>query len=137
MPTCRLSAVITGCGGKETTRSRRSIGGRAGSTRGTGSARPGGSVRLYRPRRSTTLALACGTIVTLRATTRITNRAITMTAIRAGSTVLRSLEVGRAADPPPSDTARHHSRQRLTRSRLAMADEGDRALDLHDPHLLA
>ena len=46
MLTTRLSSVITGCGGNETTCSRRSISGRSRSTNGTTSARPGVSVRL-------------------------------------------------------------------------------------------
>ena len=45
MPTTRLSAVITGCGGKETTCSRRSIIGRSRSTNGTRIVSPGVSVR--------------------------------------------------------------------------------------------
>src|SRR3954454_3176177 len=140
MPTCRLSAVITGCGGKEMTCSRRSIVARTRSTKGTSSARPGESVRLYRPSRSTTLAWACGTIVTLRARTRITNGAITMRVITAGGTraVLRSWEMVRAADPAPSDTPGHYSGRRLTRKAVsAVADVGDGALDLHDPDLVA
>src|SRR3954471_17009041 len=64
MPTTRLSSVITGCGGKETTCSRRSISGLTRSTNGTISARPGSSVRWKRPSRSTTPARACGTIRT-------------------------------------------------------------------------
>ena len=46
MPTCRLSEVMTGCGGKEMTCSRRSIVARTRSTNGTRMDRPGESVRL-------------------------------------------------------------------------------------------
>jgi hypothetical protein len=46
MPTCRLSDVITGCGGNEMTCSRRSIVARTRSTNGTRMLSPGDSVRL-------------------------------------------------------------------------------------------
>ena len=39
--TTRLSSVITGCGGNETTCSRRSISGRSRSTNGTSDREPG------------------------------------------------------------------------------------------------
>ena len=52
--------MITGCGGNETTCSRMSISGRTRSMNGTRMFRPGMSVLWYRPRRSTTPALACG-----------------------------------------------------------------------------
>src|SRR3954452_1743108 len=81
MPTTRLSSVITGCGGDETTCSRRSISGLTRSTNGTTSARPGSSVRWKRPRRSTTPARAWGTIRTPDAATNSTNRKITIRAI--------------------------------------------------------
>jgi hypothetical protein len=45
IPTTRLSSVITGCGGNDTTCSRRSISGRTRSTNGTISASPASSVR--------------------------------------------------------------------------------------------
>jgi hypothetical protein len=45
MLTTRLSSVITGCGWKDTTCSRRSISGRMRSTNGTIIASPGESVR--------------------------------------------------------------------------------------------
>ncbi len=44
--TVRLSSVITGCGGNETTCSRRSISGLTRSMYGTTSANPASSVRL-------------------------------------------------------------------------------------------
>src|SRR3954470_1855208 len=69
MLTTRLSSVITGCGGNDTTCSRRSINGLSRSTNGTSRDRPGSSVRAYRPSRSTTPARACGTIRTERRTT--------------------------------------------------------------------
>src|SRR3954447_1014677 len=80
MPTTRLSSVITGWGGNETTCSRRSIRGLTRSTNGTMSARPGSSVRWKRPRRSTTPARACGTIRIPDAAMNSTN---TITTIRA------------------------------------------------------
>src|SRR3712207_4836299 len=136
MPTCRLSAVITGCGGKEMTCSRRSMVARTRSTNGTSSARPGDRVRLYRPRRSTTFAWAWGTIVTLFARTTITNNAITMRAIRAGSTVLRSSGCCDAAIVQrPEHSGHPPTRGRHPIASSAVADVGDRALDLHDPHL--
>src|SRR3954453_16643011 len=139
MPTCRLSEVITGCGGKEMTCSRRSMVARTRSTNGTSRASPGESVRLYRPSRSTTLAWAWGTIVTVRTMTRTTNSAITMRAIRAAvtRTVLRSGGMVPAAHTPPSATPRSPLRARSHPDALsAVADEGDGALDLHDPHLV-
>jgi hypothetical protein len=45
MPTTRLSSVITGWGGKETTCSRRSMSGLTRSTNGMISVSPGSSVR--------------------------------------------------------------------------------------------
>ena len=78
MLTTRLSSVITGCGGKETTCSRRSISGLMRSTNGTTSARPGVRVREYRPSRSTTAARACGMIRTVR--TSVMSTKSTMTA---------------------------------------------------------
>jgi hypothetical protein len=46
IPTTRLSSVITGWGGNETTCSRRSISGLTRSTNGMISVSPGSSVRL-------------------------------------------------------------------------------------------
>jgi hypothetical protein len=46
MLTTRLSSVITGCGGKETTCSRMSISGRSRSMNGITIVRPASSVRL-------------------------------------------------------------------------------------------
>src|SRR3954451_9927457 len=82
MFTVRLSSVMTGCGGNETTCSRRSISGRTRSTYGTTSASPGWSVRRERPRRSTTPARAGGTIRIERATVTSTTNAIARTTIR-------------------------------------------------------
>src|SRR5436305_1405363 len=48
MLTTRLSSVITGCGGNETTCSRRSSSGRTRATNGTQSASPGESARDHR-----------------------------------------------------------------------------------------
>src|SRR5271168_2682337 len=82
MPTTRLSRVMTGCGGKLTTCSRRSMSGRSRSTNGVTTFRPACSVRWYRPNRSTIPAVACGMMRTDRAmtstmrTTRTTSRMV-------------------------------------------------------------
>src|SRR6185437_13814403 len=102
MLTTRLSSVITGCGGNETTCSRRSSDGRSRSTNGTTSESPGVSVRWYRPRRSTTRAVAWGTMRTVRASASSTN----------------------------STTARETIRGIIRL--LLLVDERGRALDLHD-----
>src|ERR1700744_2014232 len=68
MPTTRLSLVMTGCGGKLTTCSRRSMRGRRRSMNGITRFSPACSVRWYLPNRSTMPARACGTIRTARAT---------------------------------------------------------------------
>src|SRR3954453_9426965 len=81
MPTTRLSSVMTGCGGNETTCSRRSIRGFKRSTNGMISASPGSSVRWKRPRRSTTPARACGTIRTPAAETTSTKIRMTIRAM--------------------------------------------------------
>src|SRR3954470_10465479 len=86
IPTTRLSSVITGCGGKETTCSRRSSSGLTRSTNGTISVRPGSSVREERPSRSTIPARACGTIRTPDAATMNRNTARTISAMTPGST---------------------------------------------------
>src|SRR3954452_20291984 len=72
METTRLSSVITGCGGKLTTCSRRSIMYRTLSTNGTTMLRPAGSVSLYFPNRSTMPARACGMIRTVLASSTMT-----------------------------------------------------------------
>ena len=66
MLTTRLSDVMTGCGGKDTTCSRRSTPARTRSTNGMSRCRPASSVLEYRPSRSTMSATACGTIRTER-----------------------------------------------------------------------
>ena len=63
MATTRLSLVMTGCGGKLTTCSRRSMSGSSRSTNGVTMFRPAFRVRWYRPKRSTMPALACGMIL--------------------------------------------------------------------------
>src|SRR3954469_15702359 len=83
MLTTRLSSVITGCGGNETTCSRRSISGRTRSMNGTISAKPGVSVRLERRSRSTTRARACGTMRIERESVATTNAATTRMTISA------------------------------------------------------
>src|SRR5437763_688667 len=99
MFTTRLSSVITGCGSNETTCSRRSTMSRIRSTNGTTIVRPGLSVRLYRPSRSTTPARACGTIRIVRARTISTNTTTTSKTINAITANLRLVhERGRAPD---------------------------------------
>src|SRR4051812_17634981 len=71
--TTRLSSVITGCGGKLTTCSRRSIRERTRSTKGGITLRPAVRVSLYLPNRSTMPARACGTMRTVLLSTRTTN----------------------------------------------------------------
>src|SRR6185437_14047192 len=73
MLTVRLSWVMTGCGGKDTTRSRRSTRARTRSMNGTSSVRCPLTVRLYRPNRSITAASACGISATDFATTTMVN----------------------------------------------------------------
>src|SRR6476619_1625018 len=66
MLTTRLSEVMTGCGGKETTCSRRSTLARILSTNGTRKWMPPSRVREYRPSRSMIRAVCCGTMRTVR-----------------------------------------------------------------------
>src|SRR5919204_2722689 len=97
--TTRLSSVITGCGLKETTCSRRSIRGRRRSMNGTTIASPGVSVRWKRPSRSTMPAFACGTIRIVLASMMTTKRATTrMTMSATISASLAIDERGRALD---------------------------------------
>src|SRR6202000_1347784 len=69
----RLSSVITGCGGTDTTRSRRSTRARTRSMNGISRVSCPLIVRLYRPSRSITAASACGISATDLATTMIAN----------------------------------------------------------------
>src|SRR5271168_3431803 len=87
MPTTRLSRVMTGCGGKLTTCSRRSIKGRSRSTNGVTTFRPAFSVRWYRPNRSTIPAVACGMIRMARTmrTTTTTSRMVATRVLMIGS----------------------------------------------------
>src|SRR5680860_1278350 len=73
--TTRLSSVITGCGGNETTLSRRSTVSRTRSMNGVIMLRPAGSVVRYLPNRSTTEARACGTILIVSLNTDTTRMA--------------------------------------------------------------
>src|SRR6266540_4826772 len=97
MFTTRLSSVMTGCGANETTCSRRSILSRMRSTNGTTSVSPGVSVRLYRPRRSTTPARACGMMRTVRASTKSTKSATTASTISVVTTGLLFVDERRRA----------------------------------------
>src|SRR5215212_1433072 len=60
MLTVKLSSVITGWGGNDTTRSRRSTRARILSTNGSSKVSCPDTVLLYRPSRSITAASACG-----------------------------------------------------------------------------
>src|SRR3954462_10303664 len=103
IPTTRLSSVITGWGGNETTCSRRSSSGLTRSTNGTISASPGASVREYGPSRSTIPARACGTIRTPDAATKNRNTARTISAMTAGSTTASSFRDERRSAPDLDD----------------------------------
>src|SRR4051812_8819480 len=123
--TTRLSSVITGCGGKETTCSRRSISGRTRSTNGITTASPGSSVLLNRPSRSTTAARACGMIRMVRPRVRSTRNAITSSTIKPA--VIKDLLV--AASAP------HQCAKRPIvwhRDHLSLRDQRGRPVDLHD-----
>src|ERR671935_2568089 len=99
MLTTRLSSVITGCGSKDTTCSRRSTISRMRSMKGTPTGRPGLSSRLSRPSRSTTPARACGTTRIVRASTSRTKTATTSKTINATTTDLLLIdERSRALD---------------------------------------
>src|SRR5487761_2208198 len=80
MLTTKLSSVITGCGGKETTFSRRSTSGLTRSIPGIIKFSPGTRVRWYLPSLSTIPARAWGIILIAETTMTI---AITISTIRA------------------------------------------------------
>src|SRR5947209_6028271 len=103
MLTTRLSDVITGCGGNDTTCSRRSTVARGRSTNGMRKCRPGSSVREYRPSRSTITELACDTTRTARMIVITTNRTNRSTTIRPMALPLI------AAPPVPWWSSRHPS----------------------------
>src|SRR5699024_11591149 len=77
--TVRLSSVITDCGGKETTCSRRSIRDRTRSRNGTRKFSPGAATERNLPSRSTTADCAWGTTMTALTTVMTTTRAMTTT----------------------------------------------------------
>src|SRR5690348_2399343 len=117
--------------------SRRSMFARTRSTKGTRRFSPGERVRLYRPRRSTTLACACGTMVRLLAQTMINSRATTSIAMSAGVT-LRPLSeddsiLQRAGCPghPPSGGVTP------SRSHEGLTDDRGGPFHLENPHRLA
>src|SRR5579859_4836460 len=87
MLTTRLSFVMTGCGGNETTCSRMSSSLRTRSRNGVSKFSPGCRVRWYRPSRSTTISVACGTM----RTDRISTRPTTPTTITSTTTSTRVL----------------------------------------------
>src|SRR3954470_13843349 len=134
MPTTRLSSVMTGCGGKETTCSRRSISGLTRATKGTISVSPGSRWREWRRSGSTIPARACGTIRTPAAATMKTNRARMIRTIRPA--VMRSLsfahERGRAPDLEHLDAG-----SRLDDLVVVVgARRPDLAVELHAAHAL-
>src|SRR6201999_693545 len=129
IPTTRLSSVITGWGGNETTCSRRSINGFTRSMNGMISVKPGSSVREKRPRRSTTPARACGTIRTPAAATMNTNRARTIRTIRPA--VMRSPSFAHERCRAPY-LEHLHARPRLERLVLVVRAGGpDLAVQAH------
>src|SRR4051794_26506773 len=138
MPTCRLSDVITGWGGKEMTCSRRSMVARTRSTNGTRMDRPGDSVRLYRPSRSITFAWACGTMVTLLASTMTTKSATTSRAMSAGVTGAPFLGYCRSCSLRAAWSRVIHRVHPcdvdFRASFQGVADDRGRAVHLKDPH---
>src|SRR3954451_21111978 len=139
MATVRLSDVMTGCGGKLTTCSRRSINGRMRSTNGTRIVSPGVAVRTYRPNRSTTAGRACGTIRTERTRTNSTTTRTTSAAITPPVTsFLRSL-LGLEVWPfvqhhggRPADL--HHPDDRAGREDLPLIEGAGRPLAAVEPN---
>src|SRR5947199_2105397 len=122
MFTTRLSSVITGCGGNETTCSRRSTSGRTRSANGTTIDSPGSSTRWNRPSRSTTPARACGTIRIARITTSRTTTAIASRTITPAD--MGYLLVGCPRCGP--------LRSRMTSGDRSLRDQRRGALDLQD-----
>ena len=100
MLTTRLSEVMTGCGGKLTTCSRRSTVARGRSMNGTRKCSPAPRVFWYLPSRSMITAVACWTIRTARSTVvtaTTTSRIRTMVSRTwAKSTAQCSVSVGTA-----------------------------------------
>src|SRR5208337_3673068 len=115
----RLSSVITGCGGNDTTRSRRSTRARMRSMNGTNKVSCPLTVRLYRPKRSITAASACGISATDLATTMIAK--ITRAAATTRKAIAPCIGI-----PPISPEG----------LRLLEHHRGG-TVDLHDGHLLA
>ncbi len=87
MDTVRLSSVITGCGGNETTCSRRSIRALIRSRNGTSQTSPALGALLNRPSRSMTAACACGMTFTERKSTTTIRTTTTMATISTGSMI--------------------------------------------------
>ncbi len=79
--TVRLSCVMTGCGGNDTTCSRRSTRARTLSRNGTRKFSPGPATVRNRPSLSMTADCACGTTINAFAIVMITNRAMMATTI--------------------------------------------------------
>src|ERR1700742_4222976 len=120
MFTVRLSSVITGCGGKDTTRSRRSTRARTLSMNGSSSVSWPDTVLLYRPSRSMTAASACGISAIDLATTMAANTTSTPTRIRPATAP--SIRVSFRSCPGSLD---------------GFLDDGGGAVDVHDGHVIA
>ena len=126
MLTTRLSEVITGCGGNETTCSRRSTPARTRSTNGISRCSPASRVREYRPRRSTITATVCGTIRTERNSAMMTNsRTSARTTI---SAIWPTFVVSSVMEPPGRERACRWVLARWSGGRHG-DDDGRRAVD--------
>src|SRR5690606_6846104 len=141
MLTTRLSDVMTGCGGNDTTCSRRSTDARTRSMNGTSRCSPGSSVREYRPRRSTMIATACGTM-----RTALTSATMTKIRISARTTYARIvpglgpfidclLVVGRATGRPAARYGCAGWSRPGGVLRGQRRDDGRRPVDPDDAHL--
>src|SRR4051812_40691325 len=127
MLTTRLSDVMTGCGGNDTTCSRRSTLARGRSTNGTRKGRPGSGGGGERPSRSMITALAWGTTRTALAmvdTTKSTSTARTMSAMMPLSIPGRSLLA--------RDGALRWDRAAEYGVGVVGGDDGGGAVDAHD-----
>src|SRR6201993_4622989 len=121
MLSVRLSSVITGWGGNDTTRSRRSTRARTRSMKGTNKVSCPLTVRLYRPSRSMTAASACGISATDLATTMMPN--ITITANNTRPATAPCIGV-------PLSLSAFRSRYRFLKS--TFEDHRRSAIDAHD-----
>src|ERR1044071_6342448 len=133
MFTVRLSWVITGCGGKETTCSRRSIRSRIRSMNGTRNVNPAPAVALYRPRRSITAAVACGTICTALNTATTTTSTTRLTTANTAACICSPVLRLRVPLGPGHDH-RGRARDGHDGDLLARLDHVDAVEGLRRPH---